>query len=415
MTTPQRTVLTAAVLLGAVLAGLFWSRTGHSAAAASPSSATSPSAGPSALPASAGVLQFKPDAPQLSSLKTQAVTATAMPLSADPLSARVTYDEDATARLSAPVAGRIVRLAAAPGQAVRAGQVLAEIDAPDLGAALADLAKATSDEARKRSALERAQALGSGEGIAAKEIEAARADAEQARAETLRAQQRVANLNPAGARITGQRLSVTSPVAGVVTERSATPSLEVAPGMATPLFVVTDPHRLWLMIDLPDALVGQAQLGQAVAVESDAYPGQRFVARVAQLGQLVDPNSRRVTLRATLPNPQGRLLPEMFVRAWLQQSAGQAVRVPMSAVVDRGVRAYVFVEQAPGRFERREVKLASRGSDVGYVTQGLRGGENVVTAGALLLDGEMADRGAAAAAAAAGHTAKTADAQGGTP
>jgi cobalt-zinc-cadmium efflux system membrane fusion protein len=130
-----------------------------------------------------------------------------------------------------------------------------------------------------------------------------------------------------------------------------------------------------------------------VNVENDAYPGDSMHARIVQIGQVVDPNTRRVVARARIDNEQGKLLPEMFVRAFVLQDAGHAVRVPNSALVTRGLYSYVFVESAPGRFERRRVELSLRGADSSFVTRGLAPGEKVVVAGALLLDAEVAAAG----------------------
>ncbi len=336
-------------------------------------------------------LRYPPGSPQLAMIHAEPLRLSAVPL-AEALSARLAYDEDATARVSVSVAGRIVALKVAPGDHVKAGQVLAEIDSPDFGTALADLQKARADEAHKRLVLERAQSLQPEEAIAAKEIESARADGLQAKAETARAEQRVKNLNPRGLPVQGQRLVLTSPLDGVVSERNANPGLEVAPGMAAPLFVVTDPRRLWLMIDMPEKLIPRVRLGSDVAVESDAYPGQRFVAKVVQLGQLLDPNTRRAVVRARLDNATGRLLPEMYVRALLLQDSGQGVAVPNSALVNRGLYTYVFVQSADGSFKRREVKLLTRGSETSFVGEGLKDGEAVVVTGALLLDAEISSR-----------------------
>lgn len=342
-------------------------------------------------PANVDVVQFQPGAAQLAMIRTQVLPALAMP-AGDSLNARIAYDEDATVRMGVSVAGRVVAIKAAPGDQVRAGQVLAEIDSPDFGAALADLGKARADEALKRQALERARELVPGEGIAGKELEAAQAEYAQARAETARASQRVSNISAGGERVQGQTFRLVSPIAGVVVERSITPSLEITPGMAAPLFVLTNPKRLWLNIDVPEPMLAAVRLGAAVDVESDAYPGEHFKATITQLGQAVDPNTRRVVVRARIDNPQGKLLPEMFVRSTLLQQQGTAVRVPNGALVNRGLYVYVFVQTAPGHFQRRQVKMLTHGGDASYVDGGVTGGENIVTTGALLLDAEISAR-----------------------
>ncbi|ABR90377.1 cation efflux system protein [Janthinobacterium sp. Marseille] len=342
----------------------------------------------SAIKNSPDTLRYSHSAPQLAMIEAQNIPASPVPLG-DQLSAHLVYDEDVTARIGVSISGRIVALKAAPGDVVKAGQVLAEIDSPDVGTAYADINKAKADLDHKRRVYERAKDLGEGEAIAAKDVENAQADYVQAQAETARAELRLKNLNPNGMVIRGQRISLLSPMNGVVTERTATPALEVSPGMSSPLFVVTNPKQLWLMIDVPEKMLSQIKLGSTVAIESDAYPNEKFTAKIVQLGQAVDPNSRRITIRARLNNPDGKLLPEMFVRALVQQDSGTGVAVPNGALVTRGIYSFVFVQTAPGEFQQRKVKLLTRGSSVSYVGEGLKGGESIVTKGALLLDAEL--------------------------
>ena len=251
---------------------------------------------------------------------------------AEPLNGRIAYNEDFTARVSSPIAGRIVALNASPGDNVKAGQVLASIDAPDLAAAVADLRKAEADEARKKLALERAQKLFDAEVAPRKDLEVAAADQAAARAETQRAQMRLRNLAPAGG--DGRGLALRSPVNGVVADRKANPAMEVQPGMADPLFVVTDLKRLWVMVDLPERYLARVSQGLHATVTVDAYPGETFRATVARIGQVVDPGTRRIQVRCDLPNPEGVLKPEMYARVSLLTRDGQvALRLPNSALV----------------------------------------------------------------------------------
>src|SRR5690606_30360103 len=142
-----------------------------------------------------GVLRYPQDAPQLSMIAVRRLHASPVPYT-DVLSARLAYDEDRTARIGAGLNGRIVRLRAAPGDVVKQGQMLAEIDSPDFGAATADLLKARTDEAQKRQAAQRAADLGPGDAIALRDWEVVQAELAQARAESVRAEQRLRSLNP---------------------------------------------------------------------------------------------------------------------------------------------------------------------------------------------------------------------------
>lgn len=340
-----------------------------------------------ARPAPPQVLRFSPGAPQLNYLRIQPVVEMPEPAT-DPLNGRIAYDENRTSRISSPVAGRVVKLDAQPGDAVKAGQPLLWLDSPDLGSALADLKKAQADLHLKQLAFERADSLYRGEVLARKDMESADADLKQSKAEFERARARMKNLAPSG--FAAERYALRAPIGGVIADRQANPGAEVRPDNAAPLFVVTDPTHLWASIDVPERDLGKVHPGQPVSVEVDAYPGRRFQGRIANIGAALDPATRRVQVRCTLDNPDRLLKPEMYARITpLAGSARQALQVPNTALITEGLYSFVFVETSPGTLEKRRVALAAQGRDRSVVREGLKAGEKVVTTGALLLNSEL--------------------------
>ena len=336
------------------------------------------------------VLRFAPGAPQLSMLKISEAPLMAVPL-AEPLNARIAYDDSHTARISSPVAGRIVELRSQIGDWVEQGAVLAVVDAPDLGAAATDFSKAQTDERRKELSLARARDLFAGDVLPRKDLEAAEADLAQAKAESMRAGLKLANLNPGRARLDGERLRLMTPVAGYVTERRLNPGMEVRPDLPDPLFVVADLRWLQVAIDVPESALSKITLRQPVAVEVDAYPGQTFRGRIERISPVVDPALRRIQVRASVENGAGRLRPEMYARVTLLPSDDRnAVRVPNAALVTQGLQHFVFVEREPGVLARRKVELAQQDREYSYISEGLSRNERVVTSGALLLQSELA-------------------------
>lgn len=332
-------------------------------------------------------IRFPDGAPQLTALRTEAAVEAPLPL-AEPLNGKIAYDEDVTARISSPIAGRITSLKAAAGDTVKAGQVLASLDAPDLAAALADTSKAQADEARKRLALERTQKLLDAEVIPRKDYESAAADYAQAQAETRRAGARLKNLSPMPG--DGPGLALRSPMGGMVADRKANPATEVQPG-GEPLFVVSDLSRLWVLIDLPEHHLAKVKPGLPVSLTVEAYPGETFRAVVARVGQVVNADTRRIQVRCDMRNPDGKLRPEMYARVSLLTDEGkQAVRLPNGALVTEGLYSFIFVETAPRVFVKRKVQLSVQDREYSYVTSGVSKGERVVIGGALLLQSEMA-------------------------
>ena len=332
-------------------------------------------------------IRFPDGAPQLTALRAEAAVEAPLPL-AEPLNGKIAYDEDVTARISSPIAGRITSLKAAAGDTVKAGQVLASLDAPDLAAALADTSKAQADEARKRLALERTQKLLDAEVIPRKDYESAAADYAQAQAETRRASARLKNLSPMPG--DGPGLALRSPMGGMVADRKANPATEVQPG-GEPLFVVSDLSRLWVLIDLPEHHLAKVKPGLPVSLTVEAYPGETFRAVVARVGQVVNADTRRIQVRCDMRNPDGKLRPEMYARVSLLTDEGkQAVRLPNGALVTEGLYSFIFVETAPRVFVKRKVQLSVQDREYSYVTSGVSKGERVVIGGALLLQSEMA-------------------------
>ncbi|GJI93283.1 hemolysin secretion protein D [Duganella caerulea] len=342
-------------------------------------------------PAPSGLVRFDAGAPQLSALKIGVAALAPLPVS-EPVNGRLAYDDNLTARISSPIAGRVTALHGELGEPVRAGAVLAVIDAPDLGTAQADWAKARADEQRKRLALERARDLLQAGVLPRKDEEAADADFQQARAETLRAAARLRNLHADGGGAEGS-FSLRSPVAGVIAERQINPGLEVRPDLAAPLFVVTDLHRLWLLVDLPERSAAAVHAGQAVDLETDAYPGRRFAAVVQRVGLTLDPATRRIQVRCAVDNADLALKPEMFARVSFEtdRRGASAVPLPNTSLFMEGMYESVFVETSANTFAKRRVHVALRGHQDSYIDSGLRAGERVVTEGAFLLNAEAGD------------------------
>ena len=375
----------AIALIAATLAGTAWYLQPRTAPeAASEAVVQKPSAEP-------GVLRFPTAAPQLSQLKVERAELAPVPMD-EPLAARVSYDENATARLFAPVAGRAVEIRANVGDSVKAGAVLAVLDAPELGTAAADLAKARADAQFKKAALDRVKSLFAAEVVPRRELEAAQADWQQAQAEAERARLRLANLAPGGTSEAGsQRYVLRAPLAGVVAARTINPAMEVRPDATEPLFVVTDMSHLSVLVDVPERDLSVVTVGKAARVEVSAYPERSFEGKVIRVAPTLDPQTRRVQARVSVDNREKLLKPEMYARVAILADAKEEVpRVPLGALLVEGVKNYVFVERDPGVFEKREVTLASQTRNHAYVWTGLKAGEKVVSVGALLLSAELA-------------------------
>ena len=342
----------------------------------------------SAQRVAADTLRFAADAPQLLFLQIQPVAAFPEPL-VEPLNARVSYDDNHTARVFSPLAGRVLKIAAEAGSKVQAGDPLLVLDSPDFALAEADGAKANADLQRKKDTFERAKQLYDIKGIARKDVESAEADWHQAEAEAQRARSRMKNLNTSSATSEGKFI-LRAPISGTITERQVSAGSEVRTDAANPLFVITDLRHLWVLVDLPERQLDKIKPGHPVSIEVDAYPDTTFTGRVVVISGTLDPLTRRIQVRCEVDNPALKLKPEMFARVTpVASKQGGLPRVPNTALVTLGLYSFIFVEQSPGVLQRRRVTLSTQGSQYSYVSSGLQAGERVVTSGALLLNSEL--------------------------
>jgi cobalt-zinc-cadmium efflux system membrane fusion protein len=336
---------------------------------------------------SSDTLHFEPNAPQLSFIQIKPVEVFPEPL-VEPLNGRVTYDDNLTARVFSPIAGRVEKILAETGSTVKAGEGILALDAPDYAQAAADSSKADSDLLRKHETYDRARQLYAVKGLARKDLESAEADWQQAQAESIRAKARLKNLNSHGG--AGSAYILRAPINGVISERQVTAGSEVRPDAANPLFVISDPKHVWVQVDLPEQQLDKINVGQLVMIWIDAYPSESFLGKVSVIGGALDAVTRRIQVRCEVDNPQLKLKPEMFARVSpLADVHASLPRVPNTALFTQGLYSYVFVETSPGVLQRRRVSLGLQGRET-YVREGLQAGERVVTSGALLLNAELA-------------------------
>jgi len=336
-------------------------------------------------------VSFDGSAPQLAHITAE--SAQPRPTATVPIYGRLAWDEDVTVRIFSPVAGRVLGLQADVGDRVAGETVLARLASPDYGQAQADVQTAKSDVALTAKTVERARELFAHGAAAGKDLEAAEADSAKAASELQRAQAQHSALSRGQTDTVDGVYLLRTPLAGVVVERNLTPGqflrsdlvLANAPQYTNPQFVVTDPTRLWLYLDVTDLDAASFQLGRAVLIHTPAYPDRVFRGKLDLIGQALDPSTRTLKVRALVENPDRLLKAEMYVTAEVVGDSAAGVEVSAKAVFLRHDQYYVFVEAAPGEFERRAVKLGSESGGRIALEEGVTPGQKVVIEGSLLL------------------------------
>ena len=331
-------------------------------------------------------LRYPAEHPQLKLLVTEAAKE-ARSFDVE-LPARLVWNEERTQRVYPAFAGRVSRIVADVGQRVGAGQVLAELASPEFGAAQADTSRAQADAQLAKQAVQRQRELFEAGVVARKDLEQAEADAARSQAEVARAQART-HLYGSSAGV-NQMLGLRSEMAGTVVERNLNPGQELRADTAnTPVFVVTDPSSLWVQIDAQEADLRDLRPGAKVQLMVPVLADTPFEASISAVTDQIDPTTRTIKIRATVANPKRLLKSEMLAKVRYARAVGNSVEVPASAVFLRDKEHYVFVQSATGTFEPRDVKVLYEGAQKVLLSEGLKGGEQVVVQNGLLLAREL--------------------------
>ncbi len=179
-----------------------------------------------------------------------------------------------------------------------------------------------------------------------------------------------------------------SPASGTVIEKRVVKGQRVMAGEE--LYRIADLSQVWVIADVAESDLAAIKTGTRATVTFRAYPTQPVEGSVTFIYPEVRPETRTVRVRIELSNPDGRLKADMYADVVFQAGADEpsVVAIPISAVIDSGTRQVVLVARGEGRFEPRPVKLGRRGDSYIEVMEGLKEGEEVVTAATFLIDAE---------------------------
>ena len=287
--------------------------------------------------------------------------------------------------LSLEVEGTVKSLHFDSGQKVKAGQLLLQLNDDQetalLGTAQADLGLAKVDFGRG------SQLVG--------DSAISRGEYDRLTAQYRRNQAVVDQL-----KASKTKKSISAPFSGTIGIRQVDVGGYLAPG--TVIATLQDLSSLYVDFNVPEQALPQLSLGQQVLVHVAAYPGQSFPARLSAINPKVDESTRNLLVRATLGNPDGKLLPGMFANLLvLLPNPQPQVVVPESAITYTlyGNSVYVATPrkdkdgnpeqddkgQPQLSAEQRSVQTGERRDGVVVVSKGLKAGEQVVTAGQLKL------------------------------
>jgi RND family efflux transporter MFP subunit len=223
-------------------------------------------------------------------------------------------------------------------------------------------------------------------------------DAAHAQFDSTQAQLRAAQAQAAEAQVSLHDTRLVAPFSGDVVKKSVEVGTYVGPGVLA--FAIANTDTVKIIIGVPDTMVRSVRLGQAVAVEIDAFPSRAFHGRISRLASAADNTTRNFDVEVAIPNRDHLLRVGMIGSLQLANDVianhSTSLTVPLSAVVQASDGTYgVFVISNSGSGDVAKVRTVEIGSSSGTdiaVLSGLVAGERIITSGAnLLKDGQRVE------------------------
>lgn len=315
----------------------------------------------------------------------------ARPLPADTISVTgtVTFDAGRVSHVGPRIQGRIRRTFPDVGTRVKAGDTLAVLDSPELGAAQARWAQARANREVAAKNATRAERLARDGVVSERRRLEAAAELASRDAELAATMQALSALGAEPDTAATGVFVLRAPLDGEVIEKHAVVGEVVGP--EANLFIVGELATVWLVLDLYETDITRVRAGLDVRVLADAYPRDAYAASVALVSSVVDTVSRTVKVRVAIPNPAHKLKPGMFARAGIAvDSRTNAIAIPHAAVQVVEGAEVIFIPLGKGRFRVRPVTIEKpRAGGWVEVRKGLALGDTLVVAGSFTLKAHM--------------------------
>jgi membrane fusion protein, heavy metal efflux system len=326
---------------------------------------------------------------------------------------KVAIDEDHSTPIFSPYSGRVARIVARPGDAVKAGQLLLTLEATDMVQAQNDFITAVAGLETARSQLNLAQInekrqheLFDAKAVPLKDWQQAQNDLIAAQSNVRAAEialeavrNRLRLLQKTEEEIDGFQKTgkinpetpIYAPIGGSVVQRKVGPGQYITSGASDPagdpIFIIGDLATVWLVANIKESDATRVRIGQPLDFRVSAVPDRIFHGKVDFVAEALDAVTRRLLVRGVIDNKERLLKPEMFASVTVFAGDDEtSPAVPRESVVYEGRNARIWVAADDKTLELRTVTPGLTRGPLIQVVNGLQPGEKVVTRGALFID-----------------------------
>ncbi|WP_421827799.1 efflux RND transporter periplasmic adaptor subunit [Larkinella sp.] len=295
---------------------------------------------------------------------------------------RVVADENKVIKVFPLVGGNVETVPVELGDYVRKGQTLALIRSGEVADLERQMIQAQSGLLVAQKNLRIAQDLNESKLNAQRDVVQAQNEVSQAEAELARLRE-VFQIYGLGKT---SNYTVKAPISGFIIEKNVNPGLQLRADNADNLFTIGEIKDVWVMANVNESDIGRVRTGMAAQIETLSYPDAVFRGKVDKIYSVLDANTKAMSVRIRLANPDYKLKPQMHATIRLTLETGrQLATVPTDAVIFDRSKNYVVVYRNRSDLEVREVSVHKTLRAVTYLDAGLKPGETVVSKNQILI------------------------------
>ena len=279
--------------------------------------------------------------------------------------------------------GRVTALKVDIGDFVHKGQLVMQVQSPDVATAFDSYLKAVADEQLANTTLTRDKLLYDKGAIAQSQLQVAENGETDAKADLAAAEQQLRILGATKDHPT-DTVNVYAPISGVVINLNTTAAGAAGLTATGPngSLIIADLSHVWVVCDVYENDLAQVHVGEQAEINLSAFPGQPLKGTISNVGAILDPSIRTAKVRIQVPNQDSRLRIGLFATATFHGAKAQtALTVPADAILQLHDRSFVFVPTGtPGSFQRVAVRTGQTlpGNAV-EILSGVHQGQQVVS------------------------------------
>lgn len=298
------------------------------------------------------------------------------------LTGKVEYDPDKVINYVPLISGIVEKTYFSLGDKVQKGQTLLDIRSSDFSAMQSDNVTAESEVKIARREWQTAQEMFEDNMISEKDLLQAKAGVEQAEAALQKVKSDMAHYgNNKGKGV----FSITAPMNGFIVRKGAASGSPVSSD-SDPLFTVADLSRIWITANVYASNLVFVKEGMEVEITTLSYPDEVFPGKISVLSQVFDSEEKVLKARIVMDNKDLKFKPEMSVLIKLKdKSEVKKIAIPSNALIFDDDRYFVVVENTPGNFEAKEVRLQGHNNNTTYIASGIEENETIVIKNQLLI------------------------------